>query len=106
MASLNNFPRKAMNSPAGAFTRDKTSGKIQPVQSQFTYPGGCVESYPNQNPCNNGLGPYDFATIYNLLPLWNTGINGAGVTIAIVGETDIQKTDVEAFPDHVWTAGE
>ena len=35
--------------------------------------------------------PYDFATIYNVLPLWNTSpaINGSGQTIAIVGTTDI-----------------
>ncbi len=30
------------------------------------------------------VGPYDFATIYNLLPLWQRGYTGKGVTIAIV----------------------
>ena len=50
-----------------------------------------------QGYCANWLGPYDFATIYDVLPLWNAGIDGTGVTIAIVGETDIQMSDVQAF---------
>ncbi|MFZ0337117.1 MAG: Ig-like domain repeat protein, partial [Terracidiphilus sp.] len=35
--------------------------------------------------------PWDFATIYNILPLWNasTSIDGTGQTIAIAGTSDI-----------------
>jgi hypothetical protein len=38
------------------------------------------------------VGPYDFATIYNVLPLWNATapIDGAGQTIAIAGTSDIE----------------
>lgn len=91
--SLNNFPRKPMNAPTGIFKRDDKNGKLVSTNSLFTYPGQyCTPA----NECY-GLGPYDFATIYNLLPLWNAGIDGTGVTIAIVGESDIQMTDVEAF---------
>jgi subtilase family serine protease len=35
------------------------------------------------------LAPYDFATIYNLLPLWNQGSTGKGVTIATVEDTNL-----------------
>jgi hypothetical protein len=37
------------------------------------------------------VGPSDFATIYNILPLWNAGtpIDGTGQTIAIAGTSDI-----------------
>jgi subtilase family serine protease len=35
------------------------------------------------------LGPYDFATIYDLLPLWKRGITGKGVTIAAVEVTNL-----------------
>jgi hypothetical protein len=51
----------------------------------------------------NGLiedvAPYDFATIYNLLPLWNASspIDGTGQTIAIAGTSDINLTDVASF---------
>ena len=43
--------------------------------------------------------PYDFAKIYNVLPLWNasTPINGTGQTIAIAGTSDILPADVAAF---------
>lgn len=43
------------------------------------------------------VAPYDFATIYNVLPVWNANINGAGQTIAIVGTSDINPADVTAF---------
>lgn len=35
------------------------------------------------------VAPYDFATIYNVLPLWNSNITGSGQTIAIAGTSDI-----------------
>ncbi len=43
------------------------------------------------------MGPTDFATIYNVLPLWNAGIDGTGQTIAIVGETNIHLSDIANF---------
>ena len=43
------------------------------------------------------LGPYDFATIYNVLPLWTAGIDGTGQTIAIVGRTNINPQDARDF---------
>jgi hypothetical protein len=43
------------------------------------------------------LAPYDLATIYNILPLWNAGIDGTGETIAIVSESDINPADVDYF---------
>jgi subtilase family serine protease len=38
------------------------------------------------------VSPWDFATIYNVLPLWNasTPIDGTGQTIAIAGTSDIE----------------
>ncbi len=43
--------------------------------------------------------PYDFATIYNVLPLWNAAspIDGTGQTIAITGTSDINPSDVASF---------
>ena len=95
--SLHNFLPRAMNVRAGAFSRDKSTGKITMMQPEYTFPSGCVENDESTNPCNYGLGPYDFATIYDVLPLWNAGINGAGQTIAIVGESNINPQDVTNF---------
>ncbi len=43
------------------------------------------------------IAPYDFATIYNVLPLWNNSIDGTGQTIAIAGTSDINPSDVASF---------
>jgi hypothetical protein len=43
------------------------------------------------------VSPYDFATIYNVLPLWNKGIDGTGQTIAIAGTSDISQNDISTF---------
>ena len=45
------------------------------------------------------MAPYDFATIYNVLPLWNAAspIDGTGQTIAIVGQSDIYSQDFSDF---------
>jgi len=41
--------------------------------------------------------PGDFATIYNLNPLYTLGLDGAGQTIAVVGQTAVSLTDIDAF---------
>uniref|UniRef100_Q01UW2 Peptidase S8 and S53, subtilisin, kexin, sedolisin n=1 Tax=Solibacter usitatus (strain Ellin6076) TaxID=234267 RepID=Q01UW2_SOLUE len=43
------------------------------------------------------LVPDDLATIYNLKPLYQAGIDGTGQKIAIVGESDIDLSDIRAF---------
>jgi large repetitive protein len=45
----------------------------------------------------NAITPGDFATIYDLLPLYKQDLNGSGQTIAIVGEADILPSDVATF---------
>jgi subtilase family serine protease len=79
--TLNNFPKKAQSRTVGIFKRENDNGKVTP---QFSF------SNCGNQPCN-ALGPTDFATIYNVLPLWNTSpaIDGTGQTIAIVGDSEI-----------------
>ena len=48
------------------------------------------------NPCNFIM-PGDFATIYNLNPVYQQGIDGAGQTIAIVGRARVHLPDIEIF---------
>ncbi len=45
----------------------------------------------------HALGPADYATIYNIAPLYTANINGAGTTIAIVGRSNINLGDVGTF---------
>jgi len=41
--------------------------------------------------------PDDLATIYNLIPLYGYGYTGAGQNIVIVGQSDIDPSDIAAF---------
>ena len=43
------------------------------------------------------LAPGDIATIYNLTPLYNAGIDGTGQRIAVVGQTSISLSDINSF---------
>lgn len=46
---------------------------------------------------NHFVIPGDFATIYNLKPLYSQGLDGAGQSIAVVGQTTIALSDIDAF---------
>jgi hypothetical protein len=91
--SLNNFPISSHLRQLGTFHRSKNTSLAKPVDKPlYTFegctPDGCF-----------ALGPADFATIYNSAPLLAATpvINGNGQTIAIVGESDINPTDVTDF---------
>ncbi len=85
--SLHNFPRHPHSTLLGT-----------PVRAAAR-PGAPLPlfTFTSQQTTYYGLGPADFATIYNVLPLWNAGIDGTGQTIAIVGESNIHVTDIENF---------
>ncbi|MBS2033282.1 MAG: S8/S53 family peptidase, partial [Deltaproteobacteria bacterium] len=70
--------------------------QIHQVDPQATCPAG--DAYCS----GNGIAPPDWATIYDVEPLYNPGIagtkiTGSGVTIAVVGITDISQADLTAF---------
>ena len=96
IASLNNFPRAAAHRYTGTFTRDKASGKLKRAAAnpEFTFAAGCQGTAGSN--CYT-VAPYDFATIYNVLPLWNANITGSGQTIAIVADSDINVADFNNF---------
>ena len=102
--TLHNFPRHAMHYLGRTYTRSKDTGAAKPVGLPagpvplFTLsaPGGCGVQ---RSDCY-ALGPFDFATIYDVLPLWNatpTHIDGTGQTIAVVAESNIDPNDVTSF---------
>jgi len=45
----------------------------------------------------HGVSPYDFATIYDVKPLWNAAYDGTGQSVAVVGRTNIKLSDVSGF---------
>ncbi|HEY6386574.1 MAG TPA: Ig-like domain repeat protein [Candidatus Acidoferrum sp.] len=87
VAGLHDFPPKAHVRPLGTFRRNKTTGEVKPL---FTFnPQGSGNLF--------GVGPTDFATIYNVTPLWTAGTDGTGQTIALVGDSNINLQDVTDF---------
>ena len=108
LRSLHNFPAHTMLQALGVVSRDRSTGQITPIQPPaqansprplFTLPVGTGNFCGVQPGYCYGVGPYDFATIYNELPLWNASpaIDGTGETVAIIGETDIDPQDVTDF---------
>ncbi|HEV2448638.1 MAG TPA: protease pro-enzyme activation domain-containing protein, partial [Candidatus Sulfopaludibacter sp.] len=53
---------------------------------QMTFSGGVHE-----------MAPDDFATIYDVAPLYAAGVDGTGQSIAVAGQTDINLSDIQAF---------
>jgi subtilase family serine protease len=89
--SLHNFPKHAASHSLGPVRRNMANAKAVGLQPSFTFNGGCA-----QNNCF-ALGPQDFATIYNVTPLYSAGIDGTGEVIAVVADSNINPTDVTQF---------
>ncbi len=98
IASLNNFPRRAASHKVGNFRHDVTTNRTTRIADQGST-GLLPDFTMDEGTPAYGLTPYDFATIYNVLPLWNaiSAIDGTGQTIAIVGQTDINPADFVNF---------
>jgi subtilase family serine protease len=94
--TLHNFPKKPMSHRIGRFSKSKANGDVTALSPDFTYGSAQNNCGSTSTPCF-ALGPYDFATIYNVLPLWAAGIDGRGETIAVVGQSNIDIQDVANF---------
>ncbi|HXE96117.1 MAG TPA: protease pro-enzyme activation domain-containing protein [Dongiaceae bacterium] len=79
VVSLHSFPRKMMNSGIHPLTQED-------IQPNRTSSGG-----------RHSLSPGDFATIYNINPLYAAGIDGTSQSIAIVGRTHPSGTNWTTF---------
>ena len=86
LVSLNSFPKFAHSHRVEKFRRSSGSGVIAPA---FAF-GGCGNSGSTQ--CN-GVGPADFAKIYNI----PSNLDGAGQSIAVVGQTNINIEDPQEY---------
>jgi hypothetical protein len=89
VSTLHNFFPKPMSHVVSGSARSVEAASPRPL---FTFPPGCSGAN-----CNFVLGPADFATIYNVTPLWNAGIDGTGQTIAIVTDSNINIQDARDF---------
>src|SRR5438477_706042 len=82
VAGLHNFHAKPLLHRLGKFRRDASTGQVTPL---FTF--------TDVNGTFFGVGPKDFATIYNVPATFD----GTGQTIALVAQTNINIQDVRDF---------
>jgi hypothetical protein len=68
------------------FTPKPSAIRSNMMTPQYTMSGG-----------TNFLGPDDLATIYNMKALYAQGVDGRGVTVAVLGETPITLDDYRAY---------
>lgn len=88
--SLHDFRRMPQNRYVGHYSVSLHA--LSTPRPEFTLPNGQSVDY--------AVVPFDFATIYNLLPLWHaspTPITGKGETIAIVARSDFDPKDTTGF---------
>jgi subtilase family serine protease len=95
--SLNDFRPKAFHHNVGAFRMSVADRKATRVTPNLTLTGLSSGScYSGSSTCYV-VAPYDFATIYNLQPLWGAGTTGTGENIAIVSDSNINTADYQQF---------
>jgi len=111
--SLHNFFPHPMHRIGSKVVKDRATGKWKRVSSVSAAPDAQGKStlprpeFGISVPASGGdsayqledVAPYDFATIYNVLPLWtaSTPIDGTGQTIAIAGTSSVVLSDVTTF---------
>ncbi len=86
VSPLNNFRAKPYVRSAGTAAYSPLTNRVTP---QFTNPDGMTNFY--------ALAPEDFATQYDLGPLYKAGTKGSGQTIGIINETNIDLTLPNAY---------
>jgi subtilase family serine protease len=91
--ALHDFMPHPLHKDRGAVKRDGASGRWSMVSAQpdFTVNDGTSGTF-------YAVAPADFATIYNLNPLFSAGIRGAGQKIVVIEDTNIKNAaDITSF---------
>jgi subtilase family serine protease len=91
--ALHDFMPHPMHIDRGAVRRDAATGKwsMDRADPNFTINDGSSGTF-------YAVAPADFATIYNLNPLFTAGYRGAGQTVVVIEDTDIKNaSDVTSF---------
>ena len=109
--ALHNFFPQPLHTRGGGVVRRNSDGTWQRINSFATNLQSETQKPANAKQIRPAFGtggtpaqiedivPYDFATIYNVLPLWtaSTAIDGTGQTIAIAGRSNIYLPDIATF---------
>jgi len=110
VVSLHDFRRRSeirSRTALGELSEGLPSGEKAPTKPTVSMYGLQSVPFPLGSPASQTpqyssggthyLFPADWATIYDLNPLYRAGTNGTGISIAIVGRSNINVSDVTAF---------
>ena len=86
VSPMNDFRAKPQLKVAGKALYSRSTHKTTP---QWTVPNGNQSFY--------AVAPEDFFTQYDLAPLYKAGVNGAGQTIGVINESNIDLSLVQAY---------
>jgi hypothetical protein len=86
VSPINNFRPKTAVVSAGKALFSRSTGKATPL---FTNPGGGIGFF--------AIAPEDFATQYDVGPLYASGVNGSGQTIGILGVSNIDLSLINDY---------
>ncbi len=91
VGSLNNFRLKAAHEKPQNVVVGKDGAMYPAIAGTFT------PDYTSLSSGRHYVGAADLATIFDTNPLLTAGINGKGVKIGIIGQTDILLGDVQIY---------
>jgi uncharacterized protein (TIGR03437 family) len=64
---------------------------------QKVVPGAEQPAYTSSTSGNHYLAPEDIATIYNLKPLFASGVDGSGQSLVVVGQSQVRLADLQLY---------
>jgi subtilase family serine protease len=84
--------------PVIAAVRNLNDFRPQPMlRLKAPQPSGTKANYTSGQTGNHYLTPKDVATIYDINTAYNASYTGAGQSIAVVGQSEIELSDIENF---------
>jgi len=86
VSPMNNFRLKPFVRSVGPASYSRSTGKATPL---FTNPNGNTGFF--------AIAPEDFATQYDVAPLYASGVNGSGQTIGILDASNVDLSLVNAY---------
>jgi uncharacterized repeat protein (TIGR01451 family) len=97
--TLNNFFKHADFQPGGTLAERNAQAGLPGAASDKVYNAahGQFDRAAYTNGTTHFVGAGDFATIFNTAPLLSGGFDGTGVSIGVIGRTDIHLEDVQMY---------
>ncbi|GAB2592394.1 S53 family peptidase [Dyella jejuensis] len=97
VAGLNDFRPQPLHVPPQVAQFDKSKNNFTLKQANASTAGKPGNPMVNFSGGVRGFVPYDMQTIYNVSPLYGKSLTGAGISIAVVEDQDMDPSDWPNF---------